>query len=175
MKPPATDRHNKMSYCHSCKILRPPRSFHCSACGFCVEVHDHHCPWVGTCIGHRNVRHFIGFLFWTAFHALLVFLVCLYAFLATGTTVIDDDFQGVVTKGVLVYTGVISLSLFCFGAYQLFCLGLDNTASNEDIRRRWNGHNANRDAVAIFKEEAPLNAKLSQYLCSELPESKLHK
>ena len=90
------DKHNKLSYCQTCKILRPPRSFHCSSCGVCVEVHDHHCPWVGNCVGHRNIRYFIGFLFWTAFHAFIVFCVCVYAFViaaaANKEQLIDDDF-----------------------------------------------------------------------------------
>lgn len=63
-------KHNVMSYCHSCEMLRPPRSFHCSQCGVCVEGHDHHCPWVGNCIGHRNLGSFTSFLFWCAIHAL---------------------------------------------------------------------------------------------------------
>ena len=63
-----TNKHNKLSYCKSCALLRPPRSFHCKTCGVCIEMHDHHCPWVGTCVGHRNIRFFIGFLFSTAFH-----------------------------------------------------------------------------------------------------------
>jgi len=58
-------KHNKLSYCESCNMLRPPRSFHCAQCGVCIEAHDHHCPWVGTCIGYRNLKWFIAFLFWT--------------------------------------------------------------------------------------------------------------
>ena len=121
------DKHNKLSFCQTCKILRPPRSFHCSSCGVCVEVHDHHCPWVGTCVGHRNIRYFIGFLFFTSLHALVVFCVCLYAFIAAedghNQLIINDDFHGAVTKAILVYTGCIFIALFCFGIYQLFCLG----------------------------------------------------
>lgn len=116
------DKHNKMSYCQSCKLLRPPRAFHCSTCGVCVEVHDHHCPWVGTCVGHRNIRYFIGFLFWTSFHALVVFCVCLYAFLVSydknsNQIMIDDDFKGATTKAILVYTACIAIALFLFGIY----------------------------------------------------------
>eukprot|EP00356_Strombidium_inclinatum_P011552 CAMPEP_0170481836 /NCGR_PEP_ID=MMETSP0208-20121228/2125_1 /TAXON_ID=197538 /ORGANISM="Strombidium inclinatum, Strain S3" /LENGTH=188 /DNA_ID=CAMNT_0010754611 /DNA_START=216 /DNA_END=782 /DNA_ORIENTATION=- len=79
---PRDEKHNKMSYCTTCRILRPPRAFHCSTCGVCVEVHDHHCPWVGTCVGHRNVRYFIGFLLTTSLHGAVVALTSLILMLA---------------------------------------------------------------------------------------------
>jgi hypothetical protein len=62
----------QLSYCDTCQHLRPPRSFHCQQCNCCIELHDHHCPWVGTCIGKRNTRYFAGFLTITSVHAILI-------------------------------------------------------------------------------------------------------
>ncbi|KAM3129167.1 hypothetical protein pb186bvf_018722 [Paramecium bursaria] len=52
-------RYYSQRYCRTCKIIRPPKSSHCSNCQHCVEGFDHHCFWVGTCIGIRNWRNFV--------------------------------------------------------------------------------------------------------------------
>ena len=53
-------------YCKTCKIMRPPKASHCRECDFCVKGFDHHCFFVGNCIGIRNWGNFINFLFFTS-------------------------------------------------------------------------------------------------------------
>ncbi|KAL9649797.1 hypothetical protein ABK040_009611 [Willaertia magna] len=67
----------ELKYCATCEIYRPPRSSHCRRCDNCVEKFDHHCPWTGTCIGRRNYRSFILFIFSTTITSWFVIATCI--------------------------------------------------------------------------------------------------
>ena len=53
---------HKIRFCYTCNIIKPPGVSHCKTCNVCVERFDHHCPWVGNCIGKNNYKYFFVFL-----------------------------------------------------------------------------------------------------------------
>ena len=45
--------------CDICGVPKPPRAHHCRRCARCVFRMDHHCAWIGNCVGYSNQKHFI--------------------------------------------------------------------------------------------------------------------
>ena len=48
-------------YCDLCSVYQPPCAVHCPECNVCIEGYDHHCPWMGQCIGKKNFTSFMMF------------------------------------------------------------------------------------------------------------------
>lgn len=48
--------------CYTCNTYRTYRTVHCSECNACVLEKDHHCVFLGNCIGRNNRRLFVLWL-----------------------------------------------------------------------------------------------------------------
>ena len=61
-KPPPPQCRRRRKYCVTCHIQPLIRSHHCQICQHCVATFDHHCIFMGVCIGERNRNRFYIFL-----------------------------------------------------------------------------------------------------------------
>ena len=61
-------------FCLRCQVYYNPNNKveHCDMCGICVEKMDHHCIWVGKCVGKNNCF---------SFYAMLVSIGLIYAYI----------------------------------------------------------------------------------------------
>ncbi|XP_024032828.1 protein S-acyltransferase 10 [Morus notabilis] len=61
MYPPGTSI--RTFTCSYCNVEQPPRARHCHDCDRCVLQFDHHCVWLGTCVGQGNHCKFWWYIF----------------------------------------------------------------------------------------------------------------
>ncbi|KAL1803619.1 hypothetical protein ACET3Z_032266 [Daucus carota] len=67
------------TYCLYCKKPKSPRTHHCRSCQMCVLDMDHHCPFIGNCVGAANHRVFIFFLISALLSTVYVSVISAYA------------------------------------------------------------------------------------------------
>ncbi|KAG5469638.1 hypothetical protein CUR178_01775 [Leishmania enriettii] len=54
-----------LNFCPMCTTYKPPRAHHCSRCNVCILKYDHHCPWLGQCVGFYNYKNYLLVLMYT--------------------------------------------------------------------------------------------------------------
>ena len=123
-------------YCSTCRIIRPPRASHCAECDNCCLRHDHHCPFVNNCVGHRNYSFFCAFMVSAIVLGLMVlFSVILWT--SDGTSIITTDSPVILIVGCVVGipTGLLLLAGSGFGLYHVF-LSCTGKTTREHLRGR---------------------------------------
>ncbi|XP_022746941.1 probable protein S-acyltransferase 1 [Durio zibethinus] len=143
----------KVKYCDTCLLYRSPRASHCSICNNCVQRFDHHCPWVGQCIGLRNYPFFICFISSST-------TLCIYVFLCSWLNILRQHcgLWVAISRDMLS----VILIVYCFVAVWFvggltvfhFYLICTNQTTYENFRYRYDQKENpfNKGILGNFKE-----------------------
>lgn len=131
-----------IKFCRICNVFKPPRTNHCYECNACVKAFDHHCPWLGTCVGQRNYRFFIGFIMFLALHLLSTVAVCLMVIMGSSLSFGRRMARFPLSLPILIVAFLFSLfALALLGMHSfLVCRSM---TTYEMCKKNWESHSGN--------------------------------
>jgi len=135
-------------FCPHCLVKNNFRSKHCLICQNCIDEFDHHCFWVGNCIGKNNYKLFFIFLIYILLNTLYNIGVNIYYLaIEIGTENIQEDnkaFPGFYFGNCFLYNNIfriiVSISifiiciLFFIPLFNLFRMQLSTALEKRQIR-----------------------------------------
>lgn len=103
------------------EIFKPRRSKHCDACGKCVMVFDHHCPFLHNCIGAGNMKFFLPLLISIAIVVVNSTLLVAIGRDLSKLAVIQKDLSESSKFNVFRLEKMHPVGQVCFFTFLLFC------------------------------------------------------
>ena len=121
-------------YCVTCKLVQSFRCKHCKVCDKCVATFDHHCLWMGNCIGEKNKRAFFIYIVFQFIHCVWALVTAFRSFKAekSANDWILWNWALLAAIGVDVYFTAFLLILISFHTF--LCLN-NLTTCNSNLKK----------------------------------------
>jgi palmitoyltransferase len=117
--------------CKKCNCIKNIRTHHCSECKVCIIKMDHHCPWIVNCVGEKNKKSYVLFIFYGGINSLINSIVMFKEFHYVAKNSYEINQKEIININCILSQIKISgyytlpfFGFFCSLFSFIFCFGL---------------------------------------------------